>query len=76
MTAKVENYCMRNLKARVVHVDESERACVNCIWYEPYYRRNRDNVYCWVPTSTGYCLKQETRRGALRQPCGEFERKT
>lgn len=73
MIAKVENYCMRNLKARVVHVDESERACVNCIWYEPYYRRNRSNVGVWQATSTGYCRWKKQRRGALRQTCEKFE---
>ena len=72
MTAKVESRCMK-MPARSVNINGSERACVNCIWYEQYYRKNRGNVACWVPTSSGYCLLKETQRGPLRQPCLEFE---
>lgn len=73
MTAKVENYCQRK-NSRMVVVDKEERACINCIWYEQYYRRNRGNVASWVPTCTGYCILKDEYRGPLRQPCCEFER--
>lgn len=73
MTAKVENYCMeRNDKS--IAVNEEERVCINCIWYEQYYRKNRGNISCLVATDLGNCLLKGKRRGALRQPCKEFER--
>ena len=75
MTAKVANLCMTK-KEKSVSVVEGERACVNCIWYEQYYRQNRGNVSAWVPTSTGYCLLKDERRGALRQPCRNYEKET
>ena len=76
MTAKVESYlAKRNLKARNIIINGSERVCVNCIWYEQYYRQNRGNVYGWVPTSTGYCIRTECTRGPLRQTCQYFERR-
>ncbi len=73
MTAKVENFCMTK-RIKSISVDSSERACVNCIWYEQHYRKNRGNVSAWVPTSIGYCLLRDVMRGALRGPCGNFER--
>ncbi len=73
MTAKVENHCAQHRTARTISVDRSARACVNCIWYEQYYHRNRGNIACWVPTSRGYCLLHEQQRGALRQPCKDYE---
>lgn len=73
MKAKVENFCMRKQSKRI-NVNESERACINCIWYEQYYRRNRGNISMWIPISTGYCLLKDCERGALRQPCEKFER--
>ena len=72
MTEKVENYCMKQ-KIRNITVNASERACINCIWYEQYYRKNRGNVVMWVPTSTGHCILQDSERGALRQPCDKYE---
>lgn len=33
MTAKVENYCAHK-RTRQVSIETSERACVNCIWFE------------------------------------------
>lgn len=72
MVAKVENYCIkRNDKS--IHVNSSERACLNCIWYEQYYRKNCGNIKMWVPTSTEYCLLKNCRRGALKQGCKNFE---
>ena len=55
MTAKVESHCAQ-LRAQYISVDEGTRACINCIWYEQYYHRNRGNVQTWVGTSTGYCM--------------------
>lgn len=76
MSAKVENYCIKkDVRARNITVDRGVRACINCIWYELYYRENRGNVSLWTPTCTGYCLRKERERGALRQPCKSFERK-
>lgn len=72
MTAKVEKLCMAK-KDKSISVDTGERACINCIWYEQHYRRNRGNVTAWVPTSAGYCLLKDMARGALRQPCRSYE---
>lgn len=72
MSAKVENFCMKK-KEKSITVNASERACINCIWYEQYYRKNRGNVSMMVPTSSGYCLLNDCERGALRQPCGKYE---
>lgn len=72
MTAKVEKFCM-DKNSKSISVDSGERACINCIWYEQHYRRNRGNVQLWIPTSTGYCLLKDKQRGALRQPCEDYE---
>lgn len=73
MTPKVESYCMRR-NDKSINVNSEERACINCIWYEQYYRKNRGNISCLVATSTGNCLLKGEQRGALRQPCEKFER--
>ena len=73
MTAKVENACAQK-RSRSISVDGSDRACINCIWYEQYYRRNRGNVEGWIPTSSGRCLAHDKTRGPLHRPCREFER--
>jgi len=74
MTAKVENYLEAQHRTfRSISIDRSERACINCAWYELYYRENRGNVQMMVPTCTGYCLLHEQQRGPLRQPCREYE---
>lgn len=72
MTAKVENFCVGK-KTKNISVDSGERVCINCIWYEQYYRQNRGNVQLWIPTSTGYCLLKDRQRGALMQSCGKYE---
>ncbi len=72
MTAKVENYCAHK-RTRQVSIETSERACINCIWFEQHYRPNRGNVWGFVPISKGTCLLTGKTRGALRQPCGQFE---
>lgn len=69
--AQRETLCM-NLKGKSITVNRTERVCVNCAWYEQYYHQNRGNIYAWVPTSMGYCLAKECRRGALRQACRQF----
>lgn len=72
MTAKVANVCIGK-HTRIINVDSTERACINCIWYEQYFRRGRGSVKTWVPTSIGYCLLKDAGRGALRQPCSSYE---
>ena len=72
MTAKVENFCI-NKKEKGINVGAGEHACINCIWYEQYYRKGRGNVLTWVPTSTGLCLLTDKMRGALKQPCKKYE---
>ena len=74
MTAKVENACATK-RGESIYVNRTERACINCIWYERYFRPNHGNIRMWVGTSTGWCLKHDCERGALRQPCGDFEKK-
>lgn len=71
--AKVENMAMSRYN-KSISVNRSERACINCIWYEQYYRGTRTNVYGRVPTSSGYCILHEQPRGPLRQPCRDFEK--
>lgn len=71
--AKVENLAMRR-PYKTITVNRDERACINCIWYEQYYRESRTNVVSKVKTSTGYCILHEQQRGALRQPCRDFEK--
>lgn len=61
-------------RARSATVETSARACINCQYYEAYYHKNRGNIAAWIPTDTGYCLMKECRRGALRQPCKNFEK--
>lgn len=76
MTAKVENYCNQRLgKTKRIVVDPGVRACINCVWYQQYYRENAGNIRCVVPTSTGYCPLHDQQRGALRQPCRDYETK-
>lgn len=71
-TAKVENHCFRR-RSKVIYVDQSVRACVNCIWYEAHYRENRGNVKTFAQLPTGGCLLHDCQRGALRQPCQDYE---
>lgn len=72
MTAKVENYC-NSKRTKSFYVDADAKACINCIWYEQYFRQNRGNVRMWVPTCSGYCLLRDKQRGPLCQPCKDFE---
>lgn len=72
MVAKVANHC-NHLDNRSISVNASVKACINCIWYEQYYRKNRGNVVSQVPVDTGFCLLKERRYGALKRACKEFE---
>ena len=74
MTAKVENYCLQQKSgAKSIYVDGGERVCVNCIWYQQYFRENRGNVKMMYPTSGGCCILLNRQRGPLCQPCKDFE---
>lgn len=76
MPAKVESYCLQHGSGtKSITIEGSERACINCIWYEPHYRENRGNIKAYIPVSSGYCLRREQNRGALRQPCKDYETK-
>ena len=57
-----------------VVVNGAERYCVNCVYFEQYYRKNRGNVYGWVGTSSGYCVLREQAKSAMAQPCCKFRR--
>lgn len=70
-TARVENHPR---KVRLIYVDEETRACINCAWYEQYFRQNRGNVYNWIPVDTGHCILRDCQRGPLRQACKDFEK--
>ena len=67
----IESYAM-GLKTYSINVNTSERVCVSCDWFEQYYRKNRGNVYAWVPTSIGYCLAKQTRKGAMCKGCSGY----
>ena len=72
--AKVENYCFQHCSgAKQIVIEGSERACINCIWYDPYFHENRGNIAGRIRTSLGWCIKQKKRRGALQKPCKGFE---
>ncbi len=73
MTAKVQNFCMSK-QTKSINVESSEQACINCIWYEQYYREKRGNVKMLVPISIGLCLLNDEIRRALEQPCSEYEK--
>lgn len=73
MTAKVENFYAQKF-TKNIPVDTGEKVCLNCIWYEQYYRRNRGNIQMWVPTCSGYCILRDKQRGPLCQPCKDFEK--
>ena len=65
-------------KATRITIGPRERACINCKQYRQCYRENPvpGEVYkAMIPVSFGYCALHEDRRGALRQPCKNFETK-
>lgn len=73
MTAKVECAVVCH-KMRSIVIDSSEKACVNCIWYEPFFMNNRGNIRALLQTSGGRCMKHWKERKALDKPCRGFER--
>lgn len=75
-SAKVENYCLQRVSgAKSINVDGGEHVCINCIWYQQYFRENRGNIRMYTPISSGYCLLHEQKKGAMTQPCKDFETK-
>lgn len=74
MTPTTEKLCYEK-RAKVIQVDATTRACVNCIYYEPYFRENRGNVRGFVQLAMGNCLLHDCQRGALRRPCKDYETK-
>lgn len=76
MSAKVENYCSQHtFGTKSICVERTERACINCIWFEQHYRMNRGNIKIYTPISSGYCLLHEQRKGAMTKPCKDYETK-
>lgn len=59
-------------RTKMVVIDHTERACINCQRYEPYMRENRGNIACRYLTSKGYCLQWEEEKSALHPVCGKF----
>lgn len=72
--AKVENLAMSKRDRRIVF-SAKERRCINCIWYEQYYRANRGNVALWVPVCAGNCLLQDKAYSPFKAACKCFELK-
>lgn len=72
--AKVENLAMSK-QVRKIAVDAKTRRCINCIWYEQYYRANRGNVVGWVPVCAGNCLLQDKAYSPFKAACKCFELK-
>ena len=70
--AKVENF-LQSKKDNFIHISQGEIGCINCIWFEPYYRQGRGNVYQFVKTGLGQCALTEKQRGALSKPCKCYE---
>lgn len=73
-TAKVENYCIQHrIGTKAINIERTERMCVNCIWFDQYFRETRGNICGKVPVNVGYCLRRRQRRGATGQPCKHYE---
>ena len=72
--ARVENLCARK-RCQSISIDATQRCCLNCMWYEQYYRRTRGNVAGWVGTAEGFCLLHDKKCAALKRPCGDYEQK-
>lgn len=61
-----------------ITIGPRERACINCTQYRQCYRENPvpGEVYkTMTPLSFGYCILHDRQRGALRQPCRDFDAK-
>lgn len=44
-------------RTKMIVIDHTERACINCQRYEPYIRENRGNIACRYLTSKGRISK-------------------
>lgn len=73
MSARVKNLSKPKKAKSISANNSSKRACVNCIWYDRYYRKNRGNVKMWIPTGTGCCLLKKRPRGAMKPACRKYE---
>lgn len=61
---------------RRLTISTIERACINCKQYRQCYHENPvpGEVYkTMTPVSFGYCVLHGCQRGALRQPCRDYE---
>ncbi len=66
------------MTATRITIGPRERACINCTQYRQCYFESPvpGEVYkTMTPVSFGYCVLHERQRGALRQPCKDYETK-
>lgn len=59
-----------------ITIGPRERACINCKQYSQCYREipvPGETYRKLIPVSFGWCELHEGRRGALRQPCRDYE---
>ncbi len=70
--AKVENY-LECKKEKLVHIGGEVRGCINCIWFEQHYRRNRGNIYGFIPLVDGQCILTDEKHYVLDKPCKRYE---
>lgn len=64
--------------AKQITIGPGERACINCTQYQQYYRESPVPGEAYrrlISVSFGFCRKHECNRGALRQPCRDYETK-
>lgn len=64
--------------ARQIIISPGQRACINCRHYAPCWREIDVPGETWkkmTPVSFGWCTHREEQRGALRQPCRDYETK-
>ena len=66
-------YISLQTNATKVIVDEKEKVCINCVYYEQYYRIKREGICCFIPTSSGYCKQKGDFKIALRKACKDFK---
>lgn len=70
--AKVEKF-LQDKQDNFIHISTGQRGCINCIWYEPYFRQGRGNVHEFVKLGVGQCILSDKQRGALSKPCECYE---
>lgn len=59
-------------------VDAQMRVCINCTHYRRYYLEQPvpgEAYKKMLPVGTGWCKYHGKQRGALRQPCKDYETK-